>query len=42
MSVESAEGLVGHGGGSALPQVLTVEEVAGLMRVDQASRLTRP
>lgn len=35
MSVESLEGLAGHGGGSALPQVLTVEEVADLMRVDR-------
>jgi excisionase family DNA binding protein len=35
MSVESVERLGGHGGGSALPQVLTVEEVADLMRVDR-------
>jgi len=35
MSVESLEGLRGRGGDNALPQVLTVEEVANLMRVDR-------
>jgi len=36
MSAESVEGLGGHGGvDGALPQVLTVEEVADLMRVDR-------
>jgi excisionase family DNA binding protein len=35
MSVESVEGSGGHGVGSTLPQVLTVEEVADLMRVDR-------
>jgi excisionase family DNA binding protein len=35
MGVESVEGLGEHGSGRALPQVLTVEEVADLMRVDR-------
>ncbi len=35
MGIESVQGLDGDRGGSALPQVLTVEEVADLMRVDR-------
>jgi excisionase family DNA binding protein len=36
MGIESVQGLDrGGGGSSALPQVLTVEEVADLMRVDR-------
>lgn len=35
MGIESVQGLDGDRGDSALPQVLTVEEVADLMRVDR-------
>ena len=35
MAIEWVQGLDGDRGGSALPQVLTVEEVADLMRVDR-------
>lgn len=35
MGIESLRGLGGHGGVGDLPQVLTVEEVAELMRVDR-------
>jgi excisionase family DNA binding protein len=35
MGIESVQGFDGDRGGSALPQVLTVEEVADLMRVDR-------
>jgi excisionase family DNA binding protein len=35
MGIESVQGLGGDRSGSALPQVLTVEEVADLMRVDR-------
>ncbi len=35
MVIEAVQGLDGEQGGCALPQVLTVEEVADLMRVDR-------
>jgi excisionase family DNA binding protein len=35
MGIESVQRLDGDRGGSSLPQVLTVEEVADLMRVDR-------
>lgn len=35
MGIESVQGVGRVGGGGALPQVLTVEEVADLMRVDR-------
>lgn len=35
MGIAAMQGLDGDRGGSALPQVLTVEEVADLMRVDR-------